>query len=55
MVCFFFKVYFLKFFKKNKYINKLMMNVLIKLVYMCYMCNKWLIKLDNYICMFYEK
>lgn len=31
------------------------MNVLIKLVYMCYMCNKWPIKLDNYLCMLYEK
>lgn len=55
MVCFFIKVYFLKFFLKYKYINKFTMNVLIKLVYMCYMCNKWLIKLDNYLCMFYEK
>lgn len=53
MVCFLFKVYFLKLFKKYKYI--FMMNILIKLVYMCYMCNKWPIKLDNYMCMLYEK
>lgn len=55
MVCFLIKVYFLQLFPKYKYINKFTMNVLIKLVYMCYMCNKWPIKLDNYLCMLYEK